>query len=320
MAGTRTPAKKKCCLVKAKGDPKKAKQKKGTNSGEDREQQLFPVGSPEQGSQQNVHTNLRFGQDSCIVMVHLRAHQERRGAQKNVTFLASSERKKHQPQLRHLEKKLHLDGTTPSCPVQFYPRPPLLALVHRVGGAAAEGCGSLPAGNAGRWGPFTRMHPNPAADQGFPILMRWSRYARWSLHCICPLSSISPELCNSKRNHKRKSVGRIRTPNHVCRGGHPPNKPEIQPGPLSKKLSRWSRGAKRTHQSVSRGLANGAESTSDSALRFNSTRRFLNRAVGNDHFCDTTERASQRLFSSYKGDSQKYHRSGWINPFPQPCS
>ena len=27
----------------------------------------------------------------------------------------------------------------------------------------------------------------------------------------------------------------------------------------------------------------------------------LIRAVGNDHVCDTTERASQRLFSSYKG-------------------
>ena len=28
---------------------------------------------------------------------------------------------------------------------------------------------------------------------------------------------------------------------------------------------------------------------------------FLSRVVGNDHFCDTTERASQRLFCSYKG-------------------
>ena len=34
------------------------------------------------------------------------------------------------------------------------------------------------------------------------------------------------------------------------------------------------------------------------------------RAVGNDHFCDTTERASQRLFSSYKGGIPLYHRSG----------
>ena len=34
------------------------------------------------------------------------------------------------------------------------------------------------------------------------------------------------------------------------------------------------------------------------------------RAVGNDHFCDTTKRASQRLTPHIKGEIALYHRSG----------
>ena len=34
------------------------------------------------------------------------------------------------------------------------------------------------------------------------------------------------------------------------------------------------------------------------------------RAVGNDHFCDTTKRASQRLTLHIKGEIPLYHRSG----------
>ena len=36
----------------------------------------------------------------------------------------------------------------------------------------------------------------------------------------------------------------------------------------------------------------------------------LNRVVGNDHFCDTTERVSQRLTPHIKGEIPLYHRSG----------
>ena len=38
-----------------------------------------------------------------------------------------------------------------------------------------------------------------------------------------------------------------------------------------------------------------------------------NRAVGNDHFCDTTQRVSQRL-PPFEQGIPLYHRSGWINP------
>ena len=42
--------------------------------------------------------------------------------------------------------------------------------------------------------------------------------------------------------------------------------------------------------------------------------------MGNEHFCDTTERASKDYFVHIKGDFQKNHRSGWRNPLiPQPC-
>ena len=40
-----------------------------------------------------------------------------------------------------------------------------------------------------------------------------------------------------------------------------------------------------------------------------------NRVVGNDHFCDTTKRASQRLTPHIQGEIPLYHRSGNI---PQP--
>ena len=38
--------------------------------------------------------------------------------------------------------------------------------------------------------------------------------------------------------------------------------------------------------------------------------RVANRAVGNDHFCDTTKRASQKLTTHIKGEIPLYHRSG----------
>ena len=41
-------------------------------------------------------------------------------------------------------------------------------------------------------------------------------------------------------------------------------------------------------------------------------------AVGNDHFCDTTERASQRLFSSYKGGFPCITEVGRNPLIPQP--
>ena len=44
------------------------------------------------------------------------------------------------------------------------------------------------------------------------------------------------------------------------------------------------------------------------------------RVVGNDHFCDTTERASQRLFCSYKGGFPCITEVGRNPSIPQPCS
>ena len=41
--------------------------------------------------------------------------------------------------------------------------------------------------------------------------------------------------------------------------------------------------------------------------------------MGNDHFCDTTERASQRLFSSYKGGFPCITEAGRNPLIPQPC-
>ena len=42
------------------------------------------------------------------------------------------------------------------------------------------------------------------------------------------------------------------------------------------------------------------------------------RAVGNDHFCDTTKRASQRLTPHTKGEVPLYHRRGEKLLIPQP--
>ena len=45
-----------------------------------------------------------------------------------------------------------------------------------------------------------------------------------------------------------------------------------------------------------------------------------NRVVGNDHFCDTTERASQRLFCSYKGGFPCITEVGFSPLIPQPLT
>ena len=44
------------------------------------------------------------------------------------------------------------------------------------------------------------------------------------------------------------------------------------------------------------------------------------RVVGNDHFCDTTKRASQRLTPHIQGEIPLCHRSGNKPLAPQPWS
>ena len=46
---------------------------------------------------------------------------------------------------------------------------------------------------------------------------------------------------------------------------------------------------------------------------------FFPRAVGNYHFCDTTNKASQRLFCSYKGGFPCITEVGRNPLIPQPC-
>ena len=48
----------------------------------------------------------------------------------------------------------------------------------------------------------------------------------------------------------------------------------------------------------------------DSATGTRAPRFLFSRAVGNDHFCDTTKMASQRLTPHIKGEIPLYHRSG----------
>ena len=52
---------------------------------------------------------------------------------------------------------------------------------------------------------------------------------------------------------------------------------------------------------------------------FGSSQTCPARAVGNDHICDTTERASRRLTTHEKEEIPLYHRSG-DTLIPQPCA